>query len=651
MKLQQIKSRKIQLLNLLLCETTYQPASTFASALGISTKTLYGDLEKMEEELEQNHLAIEKAPRKGIRFVGNWEVKERYIQNLYAHEQESVIPYSWLHRQIKLTRALFIDEESFTYETMAERYYVTPTSLRNDVDTLQAIFSNYGLRISNNRLCGEEGDIQKGLKQYIFNLIEGEEPYHTQEITFESLVSELFSIEVQKASNQAMDTLMKLSKRNISDYYVHSLHVTLMIFLSRALKNYHIKQEETLFEELRYLQPYLIALNVLDEIERCLPIHFEESDIKVLSSQLFAHGIEPKVEVKVIDEKERAVVDEIITRMSEILDVSLENDEKLKESLLYHIQPMIYRSLKGIRIRNPLLEDIKKQYMIMFSLTWYATSILEQTYQVSLSDVEVSFLTIHFQVALEKVYKQKNIIVVCPIGLATSELIFNKVRGLLSAKDNIRTASEKQIYTHDLGNVDFIISSIPLRELSKPVIYVSPLMTNRDIEKITQFNVGLNSRISTLRPTDLIRNSQMHQYFNENFVFLKQTFENKNDCLEFLIHQYEKNGYVNESFRKSLIDREAMGETSLYSGVALPHAAPSSVNKTMISVLTLKNKMKWGMNEVNVIITLAVSEHDLIDIKEVLARILKLFETVQATESFAEIDQKSKMMSELIQVL
>ncbi|MBV6552708.1 PRD domain-containing protein, partial [Acinetobacter soli] len=80
----------------------------------------------------------------------------------------------------------------------------------------------------------------------------------------------------------------------------------------------------------------------------------------------------------------------------------------------------------------PLLKLIKKQYSTMFTLTKYAIGDLEKNFALFLTEDEVSFLTIHFQLAFEKVKVKKHVLIVCSSGLATSELIFNRIKRTIS---------------------------------------------------------------------------------------------------------------------------------------------------------------------------------------------------------------------------
>ncbi|MGL6299689.1 PRD domain-containing protein [Streptococcus iniae] len=103
-----------------------------------------------------------------------------------------------------------------------------------------------------------------------------------------------------------------------------------------------------------------------------------------------------------------------------------------------HMRPMIYRLKNKITIENQTTEEIKKRYSILFNIVWLASKIVTDSYHIDFLDSEIAFLTIYFQIAVEKIEKPLEIVIVCPHGLATSELIFNTLRRLISPYDHLK---------------------------------------------------------------------------------------------------------------------------------------------------------------------------------------------------------------------
>lgn len=323
-------------------------------------------------------------------------------------------PFSPKNRQMEIMKILVLDDERVSYEDLACKLLVSATSLRSDIDKLRNYFDGTSADIQSDNtgtyVCGKELTIQKIFKHYILTVLDNEKGNKSLNLDqIKTCIDEMFNEQVINFTNSTIERVISHTKRTIADNYIVSLYISLITLFSRLIKNKHIsKENEFVFQNIKRMEPYMIALEIASQANANLSIILEETDIEYISELLFAHGIEPSVgDVETNDLISKTVLN-IIRRMSEILQIDLVDDDKLYDALLFHVVPMIYRLKNGFTIKNPLLESIKKQYIVMFSLTWYVSAAFEQEFKILLNDDEVSFLTIHFQVAFDKKYKFKN---------------------------------------------------------------------------------------------------------------------------------------------------------------------------------------------------------------------------------------------------
>lgn len=66
--------------------------------------------------------------------------------------------------------------------------------------------------------------------------------------------------------------------------------------------------------------------------------------------------------------------------MSEMMQIDFLADTQLSERFASHFVPMVYRLKMGIVITNPLVEEIRNQYGITFSATWYALAMWKKNW-------------------------------------------------------------------------------------------------------------------------------------------------------------------------------------------------------------------------------------------------------------------------------
>lgn len=655
MALQNIKSRQYKLFKLLAEESSYRPASYFKNRLSVSLKTIYNDIDELKKAMTPYHLSIHTVPRNGMLLMGTSMDKEKFHNDLLSALEQRDIFYSPSTRRIWILKEVLLNGQHPSIETIEQKFFVTSASIRVDIGWLQEMLMPFRVNIHTIQQCiyidGDESAIQKAFKMVLLNIVKQKDSYNVsiESYPLQTVVRETFSKELIDLSLQEINYISCITGMNIYQYYMSSLWISILIQISRLNQNHHIESREINHNDISYMQSYMIAYDLAERIEKKFGLNFEEQDIEYLCEQLYAHRIESQTKEPIVKQEFATIVDDMILCMSKVLEVELSDDTKLRNSLMAHIPAMIYRMKKGIKITNSLLSDIKKQYMVLFSLTRYVASNIEQRYNIVLNDDEVSFLSIYFQISLEKRHglKFRNIVIVCPIGVAMSELILAKIRQIIPNRDNIVTMSIDEVYKSDLSLIDFIISTTSLKPLGVPVVCVSPLMKDEDIENIMHTYSHLNrinNSLSKINAEDIIDFSEC---FNEEFLFTQMKFQNKRECLDFLIKNYENAMFVDSTFGKSIYEREALGDTGLYTGVAMPHALPETVMKTQISIMTLKDKIRWGANDVRMILMIAVAQSDIERIGGMITKILEIMESNEILNQLLQADSRQVLYAML----
>ncbi|MFD2305486.1 BglG family transcription antiterminator [Enterococcus termitis] len=646
--------RENELLYLLLSQKEYQAAKFFSEQLSVSNKTIYSDLEQIQHYLVENELKIDRVPRKGLYLIGPPEAKER-LKGVLQQETISVLEdevYSPAYRQLIMISAILLDEKKVTYDEYAELFLVSKQSIKKDMDEVLGYLRTSGLKELTNRCLSpleKETMIQKVYKKY---LISYNKKYHSHagntqnnDLTF---LNEIFNQKIIDQVNSFIEKTMIHTGKMLNDYFVYSLKLSLIIFLTRLKAGHHVEeQNEFVFKDLQKMQLYMVALSFSEEMNQELQCIFYKNDLQYLCSLLLAHGVVPGISDMHIDETIRKTTQTLMNEMTHLLDVKVDNDEQLYHALIAHIMPMIHRLKNDIYVRNPLKDNIKEQYTTMFMLTQFAATVFEKDYKLFLNEDEVSFLTIHFQIAFEKVQSTKHVLIVCGNGLATSELIYNRIKQNLPASVIVEIATERQLKENPIDDIDLIIAAIPLEIEDIPVLHVSALPTAAEVSMIATYLSNLSENEKTFTYSKEINAGSLNPFIQQELIFLNQHLERKDEVLHFLIEQYQALGLVNEFFEESMFQREVLGNTSLTSGVALPHAAPETIKETKLSFMTVQKPIMWGANQIQLIITLAIAEKDMGIAKDLVSI---LYDMIGSEESVRKIVQ-CKTSKELINCL
>lgn len=99
---------------------------------------------------------------------------------------------------------------------------------------------------------------------------------------------------------------------------------------------------------------------------------------------------------------EQAVMNHFLSYISSAWFCELNYDDLSRENLLRHITAMRIRVNFGITIINPLIEQIKRHYPLIYEMTLAAFSELDLWFSGPISDDEIGYLVMHIGAILEE---------------------------------------------------------------------------------------------------------------------------------------------------------------------------------------------------------------------------------------------------------
>ncbi len=477
-----LNNRQQKLQNYLLKQKGFVTAKKYSEELGVSERTIYSDLEKITENLSHRGIKIKKRPGIGIGLTLTSEEKESETSKITDE-------CSTYDRRKKIIEWLLFNEQYLTFEALSEEFLVSKTSIKNDFNFIKTkILSNTQLKlVSDNygtRLIGTEVEFQKAFIEFNRLILNESEPKadHLGEVSL-SQVKAYYGESLVSVCTRVLYGYIKKEVNVIAEHYILNVLNVLIVLVFRISKGKHIVlslskeivTKNAFFEE--------SAEEMLNKIALRLDIEVEAKDIIYFSKHLISNRFKALPE----EVSYQKYVDDIIQRVSSSLKIDFLKDKKLVEQLNLHIPTMIYRLKANYKTENPFLTQIKTEFAITFNVIWVLMSEYEEELGVTFNEDEIGFLTIHFQAAIERNRMNKRILVVCPMGIATSELLVNRIKNILPSFDLMEVASIKEINEIDTENIDFIISTVPLVIADKEILIVSPLLSEQDIQNIARY--------------------------------------------------------------------------------------------------------------------------------------------------------------------
>ena len=607
--------RQADLLKKMIENRDFLPVQHYAKVLEVSERTIYSDLKHMETYLRRFQCEIKKIPNKGVRFEGPKEQTERLLNWANLSSSLNLNP---VQRQMYILYSL-LNGEVLSYNRLAQTFHVSRSSIAGDFKWVKEFFEKEGALLkydnSGTYIQASERNMQSLFKKFLlkkYQLHFNRYPTSLEEYHHFLLESEnTLDIHLLWASFRIITHLS--GRYRLADYYSINLYNVLFILLHRHKEGKHIEAfGGSVIEKLPELETYYIAGEIAGKIFQETNLQITAEEMIYLNRHLVASGInsdpsewENKLEIS---------VKQLIDRFSKIVHIDFSKDEKLLKGLINHLNPMIYRLKNGILLKNPLLSEIKQQYTLMFNITWFVLIDFEKELDIHIPEDEIGFILVHFQSALERNVDIKKILIVCPTGMITSELLETRLRQFLPGMYVYETTSSNDVRSYNLKAFDFIISTVPLGasiDVSHKLFIISPIPTDRELKNLSKFlanSIETEKTFGRMKP--LGNDFGFINILDMDCIYVDQKMDSMTEALDFMLKNLEERNIVNAKYRESLFMREKLSSTSFDTGAAIPHGNPEFVNETKLSILVNQKKIPWGKEKVDVVLLLSIAKKD-----------------------------------------
>lgn len=379
------------------------------------------------------------------------------------------------------------------------------------------------------------------------------------------------------------------------------------------------------------------------------------------------------------------LADELINKVSEKININILNDTTLRDGLINHLIPTIYRLKNDIELENSIHEEIIEQYPILYSEVKSALKKIEDFIGKEFSENETSFFVVHFVLSIkrmvERLETKKKILIVCGLGYGTSNLLKQEMEDFfdIEVKDLVPLNNLKNI---DINGIDFIITTAAINknEFTVPVIKVNSILTKENIIELLAAGIkNRKNRVNISEIVEIVRkysDIQNEEHLTNNLIRYFENIENKkvenfiepsltdllpmqNIKIEKDMNNWEEavfeagkiledNGYIKEKYIYEMIEK--IKELGMYmmigDGIILPHAdIGENVIKTGISYLQLKKPVLFQNIEIKHIFALASC-----DKKEHIKGLLELKENIDEN-NLKEILEKCSTEKEVFKII
>ncbi|ABS74781.1 BglG family transcription antiterminator [Bacillus velezensis] len=640
-----MNSRQKKILYLLLSEPDdYLVVQDFADRVRCSEKTIRNDLKTIEDFLNEHAQAqLIRKPGLGVYLHISEQERSRLSRQIY-NEHFTCRHKTDEERILHIAYDLLMNSKPVSAKEIAAQHFVNRASIKKDVSAVEEWLKRFDLiLVSKQRLGlkieGDEKNKRKALAR-ISDLIDN------AEFTSQFIKSKFLSYEADFVRKE-----IKLLQKNHSIYFTDETFESLLLHTLLTIRRIKMKQPVAIsarqLDAVKKKKEYEWTLACLKRLEPVFAIRFPEEEAVYLTLHIiggkvrYPSQLEKKLDLE--DSELSKVVRHLINRVSELQMLDFYKDQELINGLNIHLDPVLKRLSYDLSVSNPMLHDIKKMYPYLFHLIIDVLEDINQTFDLYIPEEEAAYLTLHFQAAIERLrrnsHNPKRTIIVCHMGIGMSQLLRTKIERkfhYITVKDCIAKA-ELTEYIKKHKDIDFVISTIGLGNVTIPHIVVSPLLESADEKKLSAF----------LQQLDIShrREQKTFKMLNDTtpfLVFLQQETEHRYQVIEKLAQALYEKGYVEKEYGIHAVMREKMSATNIGAGIAIPHANSKYIKQSAIAIATLKEPIEWGTEKVSVVFMLAVKHEDQNKVKQLFSELSYLSEQPAFIQKLTE--EKNVMM-------
>lgn len=620
-----MNEHEIAIVKYLMNKETWVASHKIANYLGISIRTLRSRVKNIN-----SHYTLISSSNKGYKI-------EESIKNNLKKQNNNETFYSINTREKYILKLLLLSEESINFYDLAERLYVSESTLSKDLSIIRKKIGYRNLSVVQKngslKIEGEENKVRMLISDLIYQ--EAKDGLFNlnvlDKIFPDYKVLELKKIVIEEITNFDLET---------NDYNLINIILHFCILFERTKysnKNYlnHNQEnnEKTIIKSKQ--------MKVVDVILRrflkitSFPFHIKELDPYYSIIQLYTREkslFQSQIEVSEIFNQEIVIFcKKMIEEVRKIFYVDLNSDNFLV-SFSYHLEQLV--KFQRNSFKNPLYKNIKNNYPAIFEIAVYIAKLIHDHWNnIILDEHEISYIAIHVGMILENKANSKiKVVIVNPDYYNLSQIIVDKIMMIFGNDIDIIKifSNESDILDCDF---DLILSTTKLTKKENYLFFgqISIFVNQNDVEKIRRcIQLVLEYKFNK-------KNMQLINLIDSNlFIYFENSQLLEEDIIRELSNKLIELNIEDENYLKNVLKREKTSSTSYYN-IAIPHSFELNANQTKICIGLLKKPIKWGNNIVNIVFLITVSKKDKMVFIDLIKSLIKLFTCNEWNENYSKV--------------
>lgn len=551
-----ISSRQKEIILILAQNNSNRPItiSDIAKELEISTRTVLRDMTKIENWLDENDFKFVKKPGVGVYLDETLDNKQFIMELLQEEKIEK--DYTKEERKKFILSNLLTSSESIKSYYFYKTLKISEGTLNNDFIDIEQWLDKFSIKLIRKPgtgvfVEGSEKDIRSAQVRLIYNSFEEQELIdlvknvgnniqnnNVIEISSGNRLLNLIDKSIIKKVEDSLSETVRDINLKISDSAFIGLVVHISLAVQRLKNGEIISMERDVLNELKSIDQFKTATQIAIQIEQEFNIKVPIDEIGYITMHL--RGSKLRLETKnhnfSLDDVELINISKrLIELATDEFSFDFSTDKKLLNDLVNHLAPSLCRIKMGMDIRNPLLEQIKKEYKDIYNGVSNIIYIIKEKLDIDdIPESEIAYLTMHFGSCMERNLMEEvkiKAVACCPTGIGTSRFLMTQLQNKFSNLKMIDTISAINLDEKALKEqgIDFIISTVELKTDIESIV-VSPLLNLEDVSKIRHVLRKISK--DKVFKRDIKEKKEQQKDKNKNN---QENYPNKDEVMDFMI--------------------------------------------------------------------------------------------------------------------
>ncbi len=482
--------------------------ATLASLIGVSRRTVFRELEKVDVVLKKFNLRLETTVGEGLFLSGDSEDIDK-LREVVEAQRESLSTDKEL-RRIALALLLLDSHQWKKLYFFSSVLEVSEATISLDLDVLEQELQGYNIQLLRKKGIGvlvnaTEINIRTAYVNYLIKAQVGSKLASTlEEVLPPDIVQGVRDILSEQSifiNWMTKDALQILSYRLI----VQISRIKSGLTLSAS----EVKKLNTLYAE--------VAKKLVFELTYHFDIEFAEEELDYIIEGLRAArtktGSEFYEDESIAFARAQSLTYRMIERFDGRLAATLKTNEELVRGLSIHLWSALIRIERGYKIKDPLSGQLRAEYPEIYHSTERACNVLAEELSMPIPEEEIACIATHFgaavmQIGQNRINRRLRVGVICLGGIGVSYMMAGQVKKLFG-KDVITEVCEyNQPYSY--RDCDLLISTNVIPDNEKPTVIAHPMLTKSEISEIRR----LIDTLSIITPQ--LEQEIENQSFTEN---------------------------------------------------------------------------------------------------------------------------------------